>query len=314
MCYRRCRAARGFTLVELLVVIAIIGILVALLLPAVQAAREAGRRMQCQSNIKQVGLALHNHHDTLKKFPFGQSPGVATANWRVRIFPYMEQQPLYSQLSVNLNDVYSPPVLNNLVLSIWSCPSLAARQTQPPEWVTWWANNNHQVPSYIGIMGAYPDPNGNSANIYPSNYGGWWSKNGMLIPNEATSFASCTDGSSNVIIVGEQSGMVGQNDLRNGYFTPWGGVTLWAPIGQQPAGSDCWGLGLTCVAYAINSRVAPAGANTSYVGNSILNSQHPLGINVVMTDGSVQFIPEQIDFTTFQRLCVKADGFVADIQ
>ncbi len=105
-------------------------------------------------------------------------------------------------------------------------------------------------------MGAYPDPNGNTGAIYNSNYGGWWSNNGMLIPNANTTFASCSDGSSNVIIVGEQAAKVGQNDVRNGYYTPWGGVTFGQPIGQQPAGSDCWGLGLTCVAYAINSKTA----------------------------------------------------------
>jgi prepilin-type N-terminal cleavage/methylation domain-containing protein/prepilin-type processing-associated H-X9-DG protein len=302
----------GFTLVELLVVIAIIGILVALLLPAVQAAREAGRRMSCQNNSKQIGLALHNYHDTLKRFPQGQTAGVGTANWRVRIMPYMEQQPLYSTL--NLNDVYSPAVLQNLVLPVYKCPSLAVTDTQPQAWVTWWANNNHQVPSYIGIMGAYPDPNGLATNIYASNYGGWWSSNGMLLANESVSMAACIDGTSNVIMVGEQSGKVGVNDLRNGYYTPWGGVTIPNPISKQPAGADCWGLGLTCVAYAINAKVAAAGANTSYVGNSILNSQHPGGINVVMTDGSVQFVSDQMNFTTFQYLCVKADGFVAGVQ
>ncbi len=301
----------GFTLVELLVVIAIIGILVALLLPAVQAAREAGRRMSCQNNFKQIGLSLQNHHDTLKKLPFGQSGGVGGANWRIRVLPYMEQQTVYD--NINLADVYNSVALNNLVLPVWKCASLAVSETQPTEWVTWWANNNHQVPSYIGIMGAYPDPNGNAANIYPSNYGGQWSKNGMLLANEGVSLAACTDGTSNVIVVGEQSARVGTQDLRSGYYTPWGSVGITLPIGQQPAGSDCWGVSLTCVAYAINSKTAGAGADISYGGNTILNSQHPGGINVVMTDGSVQYIANSIDFTLFQRLCVKGDGFVASV-
>jgi prepilin-type N-terminal cleavage/methylation domain-containing protein/prepilin-type processing-associated H-X9-DG protein len=299
----------GFTLVELLVVIAIIGILVALLLPAVQAAREAARRMQCQSNLKQIGVGLHAYADAYKSLPTGQQAPVSHANWRVLLFPYLERESIYTKL--NLKDVYNSPLLAKQVLPEWACPSLSGNETQPAAWVTWWTNNNHQVPAYQGIMGAYPDPNGSTGNIYSSNYGGWWSNNGMLLSNTATRFAYCTDGTSNVIIVAEQSGKVGANDYRNGYYTPWGGVTITLPIGQQAAGSDCWGVGLTCNAYAINARTAASGANTSYVGNSILNSQHPGGINVLMTDGAVRFAPNQIDFSTFQRLCVRADGFDA---
>ncbi|HTN77380.1 MAG TPA: DUF1559 domain-containing protein, partial [Pirellulaceae bacterium] len=108
MMERPVEARRAFTLVELLVVIAIIGVLVALLLPAVQAAREAARRMQCSNNVKQLGLSLHNHHDTYNRFPPGgandQTPfGTETAtsgwgsSWMVYILPYIEQNALYSQ-------------------------------------------------------------------------------------------------------------------------------------------------------------------------------------------------------------------------
>lgn len=310
----------GFTLVELLVVIAIIGILVALLLPAVQAAREAGRRMNCQSNLKQVGLALQNHHDVFKKLPMGQGPGVGAAGWRIRVLPFMEQSPLYDQLvaasGVNLPDVYNPTILRKLLIPIYKCPSQTVPDTQNPAWVTWWANNEHQVPSYIGIMGAYPDPAGTTSHIYNSNYGGWWSDNGMLIANEETKFAACTDGTSNVIISGEQSGRltgISQPDVRSGYYTPWGGCTIPTPISKTAPGQDMWGVGLTCVAYAINTRTPGAGADTSYVGNTILNSEHPGGINVTMVDGSVHFIPQTINFLTFQQLCCKGDGAVAGI-
>src|SRR5688572_27645245 len=104
------RLSRGFTLVELLVVIAIIGILVALLLPAVQAAREAARRMQCGNNLKQIGISIHNYHDTYKSFPSGWiCPSVATGamavdqeswGWSSLILPFMEQQALHDQLGV----------------------------------------------------------------------------------------------------------------------------------------------------------------------------------------------------------------------
>lgn len=308
---------RAFTLVELLVVIAIIGILVALLLPAVQAAREAGRRSSCSNNLKQIGLALHNYHDTKKRFPTGARNSITAANWRVEIFPFMEQNALYQTLTPN--DIYNPAnALRNLVLPSWKCPSVALPDTQPQSWVTWWTNHNHMVPAYQGIMGAYPDPAGRP--LYSaSNYGGWWCNNGMLLWNDSTTLAYCTDGTSNVIMVAEQSGKVinasgnGAPDLRNGYYTPWGGVTNGANKGVSGCGTggcgDLWGVGLTCNAYAINSKTAPAGAGFTWGGNTILNSGHPGGINVTLTDASVQFVGDTVDFNVYQRACARDDGF-----
>jgi len=312
----------AFTLIELLVVIAIIAILIGLLLPAVQKVREAASRMKCSNNLKQMGLALHNYHDTNNKFPMGQRygvGGVGSANWRVEIFPFMELDNLYK--SLNRDDVYNSAVLSSLVVPTYKCPSLALPETQPASWVTWWSNHSHMVPSYQGIMGAYPDPSG-AASYSASNYGGWWCNNGMLLWNESTNFSSCTDGTSNTIIVAEQSGRVqncsyASGDARNGYYTPWGSVTNGSAKGVSSCGTggcgDLWGMGLTCNAYAINSQTCPAGAGFSWGGNTILNSTHSGGINVLLTDGSVRFLTSSVDFNVFQAACARNDGLASSL-
>jgi prepilin-type N-terminal cleavage/methylation domain-containing protein len=152
----------GFTLVELLVVIAIIGILVALLLPAVQAAREAARRMQCGNNQKQFGLAMHNYHDVYKKFPYGvlrfdntaaggnvDSWASSQITWIGRLLPYLEQQPLYDRINFSLHPGTGNTAVINQELPFVRCPS--DRRIK--------AINSRAPTNYVGCIGHIDQPN-----------------------------------------------------------------------------------------------------------------------------------------------------------
>jgi len=296
---------RGFTLIELLVVIAIIAILIGLLLPAVQKVREAAARMKCQNNFKQIGVAFFNYESAYQKFPMGQATGVASANWKVRIMPFLELDTVYQQLT--LTDVFNPAILNNLTLPVFACPS-SALPTNPAGTHN---SYNYQCAAQIGIMGAFPDPAGRTTGtVFASNYGGWWSNANMLTANVEKGLNSATDGLSNTMIVGEQSGRVGTQDIRSRYYTPWGGCTFGTTVTSGTVPGDSWGMGLTCVAYAINSRTSAAGSNDTYDGSTIMNSFHTGGINTLFGDGSVRFIQDTITFTTLQRMACSDDGQV----
>ena len=219
---------RGFTLVELLVVIAIIGVLVALLLPAVQAAREAARRMQCGNNMKQIGLSLQNYHDTFNSLPFGargryvnNSPANSGSSvgpsWYVGILPFCEQKNLYDMIEQLHKGGQNYDGAGNNITTIggvckgqkipWMlCPSspLPQNETIATGVIT-------TVPSYVGISGALGGGRvSNEAYFSETRVGGGpvsgnFSQGGLLTLNQAHNMAAATDGTSNTIVVGEAS-------------------------------------------------------------------------------------------------------------
>jgi prepilin-type N-terminal cleavage/methylation domain-containing protein len=239
------RTRPGFTLVELLVVIAIIGVLVALLLPAVQAAREAARRSSCGNNMRQLGIAVHNFHDIRNRLPPGgavdQMPEFGThptgtqwgSSWFVYILPYMEQNPMYEQFNFAggsgwggaaapnaTGDTINNPVANRIFISPFWCPS------SPLEKMCLGTRTGQLVmaPSYVGIAGATPSafPTGSgyteTRRFLPASgagccTGGIESGGGTFISSGKLTFASLQDGTSNIMIASEVSNWL--RDVNN---------------------------------------------------------------------------------------------------
>lgn len=317
----------GFTLIELLVVIAIIAILIALLLPAVQQAREAARRSQCKNNLKQLGLAIHNYHDVFNTYPIGARAASGSSiccstcgtNWRVGLWPYLDAAPVYNKINFAacfMSDTsglirngfnLENQILRGLVVSpVFNCPSSMNPNRADTNPVT---NNFHkgQTVDYVGIMGAVPDPNGRANVVANGNYnGGIYANNGTLLVQQSTSMKDLVDGSSNIIVVSEQSGLVGTQDISANYYGGWAGwtgqVVPWATV------TDHWHSGLTAVRYPPNQKTTANGAVNRYNPNTIINSMHVGGIHVLLGDGSVRFVSDNINFLTLSRLCVKDDG------
>ena len=310
---------RGFTLIELLVVIAIIAILIALLLPAVQQAREAARRSTCKNNMKQLGLALHNYHDAYFTFPIGAQNPMSKPNWRVGILPFLDQAPLYNQLNINggfqagcgSTSTYGytfsgNDVLVGLFLPVFGCPSSA----QDHNGTSGCNYNRGMQHDYVGLAGVTPDPGSPGSNCSGTITYGIYCDNGMLRPNETTKMRDVTDGTSNTIIVAEQSGRVAGADRRANYHGGWAGINQAGKASSFT--STAFGAGTTTLQFSINYDASSStlGTGSYYHANTALNSFHEGGIHVLMTDSAVRFVSENIDFGLLSKLVARADGEV----
>jgi prepilin-type N-terminal cleavage/methylation domain-containing protein len=335
------RQKNAFTLIELLVVIAIIGILVALLLPAVNAAREAARRAQCSNNLKQIGIALHNYHGAHGAFPPGETYiEIAGSNqvggrirlgdgksvisghaWSAFILPFLEDSMVYDRLNWSLPGWCTSAEMRDAdlehyaacstVVSPYICPS----SPESPQYNGKSGDlpvNSMGLIQYVGIAGS-DLMRGTFWDETYDTYGRRVANGGTFYLHSKTRVRDIIDGTSKVMGVGEYSGVTECQALN-----PFGGTTNngtgWN-LGFKGGGDFIWPA--RTIAFPPNSRYFwdDPDAKTcdpiqSTITKGALKSMHPGGIHALMLDGSTHFLEENIDLTTYKNLADIDDGNV----
>ncbi|EAQ78674.1 DUF1559 domain-containing protein [Blastopirellula marina] len=288
---REGRAA--FTLVELLVVIAIIGVLIALLLPAVQQAREAARRMSCSNNLKQMGLALHNHHDTYGHLP--NSRRDAYPNWIVDTLKFLEQNNLSEQWDRSKNYYHADnQTARETAVEQLYCPSRRGPMLSEPE-----SLQNSGSTFVVGMVADYAANVGTGTNDYANSatFTGLFrlfGTSGSGAP-QGLSFRDVTDGTSNTFLVGEKHVDIQKFGVGGLDFTDGGAYN---------------GDGFNSMRFAGPSKtLARSPADTA---SNIFGSYHPGICQFVFVDGSVRNIPVTINATTLGYLAARNDGEVVN--
>ena len=305
------KSLRAFTLVELLVVIAIIGILVGLLLPAVQAAREAARRTQCSNNLKQIGLAMHNHHDAYERLPYGASAifdHESLGSWGVFILPYLEEQAAFDQFDFSeaMTHVNNAEAIKTVV-PVYLCPtdpgssnpiSTVHCATFPLPEVAKISYFGSMGPAHMGNCADCPDPTPSASNyccrlswffgsfekadlgVSPGQFPGMicrWPR--------AVEFREVTDGLSKTFLVGET---LPEHCCFNGAYVN--------------------NFQVTSTNIVLNLLVSDNRDGDDYDIACGFKSMHPGGAQFVMGDGSVHFINESIDYKLYNELGSRAGG------
>ncbi|WP_165221396.1 DUF1559 domain-containing protein [Aquisphaera insulae] len=293
------RQPGGFTLIELLVVIAIIAVLIALLLPAVQSAREAARRIQCVNNLKQIGLALHNYHESRGALPgadmvFNQTELSALT----MLLPMLEQTNVYN--SVNFSFNYQDP--NNTTVMFTAVNQFICPSDQSPPLPSLGAQTNYMADMGSGIV--WQAPIGPNAGLPAPN--------GVFHGDSATKFAAITDGLSNTAFFSERI----MADGNNGIVSPIADVFFspLAPTDVETAYQMCqavdirdlhtqfplfmgapWLCGQHIFTHASTPNSRSCGFFTALRAVMPPSSYHPGGVNVLVGDGSVKFVKNSID-------------------
>jgi len=311
----RWRAQQGFTLIELLVVIAIIAVLVALLLPAVQQAREAARRSQCKNHLKQLGLALHNYHDTFKTFPPGEINGQNTiacptgsrsaanpqrAPWTVLTLPYLDESPRYQAFKMEepfFSFIASTDSGINLIeqqrpLGKLQCPSDPVNKPSVP-------NTN-----YRGVQGGGP-VSAAACNVEGVRV---WFTNGIFHVNSSTRMGDVTDGTSSTFLVGETRWFIASQT----YTTP----QTWASGPHISTGIYHSVSTVTAAVDQINDPFyefdpgisAPDAGKAFATTTRSFGSHHTGGAQFALADGSVHFLNENMNLSVLHNLGARNDG------
>jgi len=328
------RQKRGFTLIELLVVIAIIAILVALLLPAVQQAREAARRAQCKSNMKQIGIALHGYHETFTVLPMGFTNDYGEARsasgvdyghkagagndrrkaqwaWSAYILPYMDQAATYGELSVGEKfaaEAMDDPAVRAIVkqpLNAFVCPTSTGRAVntvgdyRPEALAT--GNTRYDIAraSYAAVA---DDREGGGRNLSHDAR----NCNGVMYNDSNTRFRDVTDGTSQCLMVGEKAWQTSNSRCTQKQTA--GAATLYISAASNQLSHPNRGgnAALGTAALGINWESAQA-CNNLWDVKAMFSSQHTGGAHFVLADGAVVFMNQNTDLTTYRRLAHKSD-------
>jgi len=313
----RIERIRGFTLVELLVVIAIIGILVALLLPAVQSAREAARRTECASNLKQIALAVHHYHDTFGVYPPGRlgcdsgnyskpycngPPPHTCASGFALLLPFIEQQTLYDMLDMETYPIWPLPVAAlgyvpgweanhpeairaiETRIKLYVCPSDTAEPNTNYHSLRYGINVAPATSSYAFSMGTR-GPSwgvGHATKLY---------NDGLFMYARVFRERDVVDGTSSTFIVGE---------AINGHETKYANCNVWTEAGR-------FNTSLRCTEVPLNTPSPIGWAGTpNTMSNGAFESLHPGGAQFAFADGHVSFVAENIDLATYRALSTRA--------
>lgn len=328
----------GFTLIELLVVMAVIGILVSLLLPAIQAARESSRRMSCTNNLRQLGIALHNHENSLREFPSGvirrkwdKQPTWSAGHWAWGVFanllPYIEQSSLHDQLHLDKPLLGAPPAFQILPehrglvsksVGLFLCPSDFARVL----------DERYRPLNYVACLGS-------GVKTVTQSAGTDRDADGVFFANSRTRPRDIVDGLSNTIVFSETT--LGRGSPGPDGFTvtgpavnpqevwaalmPWE-VTALTDTSCQSAGAFGVTRGNTWAATShlsgfFNTYLSPNSRRADCIihfrfspGWVAARSRHPGGVNVAFADGAVRFVSDSVDLSVWRSLSTRQSGEV----
>ena len=324
----RTPARRAFTLVELLVVVTIIGVLVALLLPAVQAAREAARRAQCCNHVKQLGLALHNYNQAHDVFPPGCVVSLGTypafdpwteastagtgrhgTSWMLMLLPYIEQTALYGGWNFTANVAGNVTVAQTDIAAFY-CPSRRKklRNKDSDRMLDKWTGGGTDYGGCLGAGNGWSnDSKDSDHHMFANSSAQPWDGRaaiGIFSPNSATDFIDVKDGTSNTIMTGELQRLVPDPDAT--------GNARSTRISQ-----DGWALGgvatlfTTAIDEGPTSKYQTGGLNNNFFESP--GSDHPGCAHFGMADGSVHFIHDIVDKQVFYYLGAMADKQIAQV-